>query len=166
MSLKKSVRRGSGVKPKDLLFAAYGVSDWQWTRLKVVYESYLIQEDELAADLIKQIDGGLITVSTAYRLLNERKHHEEVVGGMTSLKLHDLLQHHLGSATLARLANSALAIGVRLKTGELSDEELAELPKLIRSNGLQWQRVADQLADQLSRTTTGGAKTNGSRNQY
>jgi hypothetical protein len=160
--LRATWKRGVTPKVKDLLHAEYGIKDWQWTRLKVVYETYLIQEDELAGSLLQQVDDGLITISTAYRLLNERNHHEETVGGMTSLKLHDLLQHHLGCASLARLASSALAIGLRLKPGELSEEELAELPKMIRANGLLWQRVADQLADQFSSTNTGGAKTDGS----
>lgn len=144
----------------DQLHELFGIADWQWTRLKVVYERALM-EDEFAADLVKQIDAGTLTISGAYRLLSEQAADDDLIGSMSVIKLESVQQQLLQVDSYFKLIGAALRRNMRINTGHMSPDQVRDVVKLTRSFALNMKQVSDQ----LSRSLTGDDSDNGSENR-
>lgn len=148
-------RRPKGDKRVALqLKERFGISEWEWTRLKRVYDLANVG-DEYAVGLLQQVDTGEITVSTAYRLVRERDDDEDTVRRMSSLKLEDVLQQAVRADAFFKIAAAALRRGIRINPGGLSPDEVQHAITTTRAAGLAMKRVADE----LSRKINGGHKT-------
>lgn len=136
----------------EQLQAQFAIPTWTWTRLKVVYEAMLVG-NEYAAELVRQVDLGSITVSTAYRLLKERQDDDDTVGSISSVRLADLKEKCIHGDAYFRTVAAALRRGVRINKGGMTGEDCEELVRMTRAVSLHMKQVADLLSSSLTEGT-------------
>lgn len=146
--------RGGRKSVTAQLAAATGVPDWEWTRMKLVYEGHL-EGDEFATELVEKIDSGDVTPSGAYRLLNEQREDDDF--GAATVKLKDLLGKTIGTQSYYRTIAAAVRASAKVNRGDMSDADVAELIHMIRATGAGMTR----LAKLLSAATAEGTSANG-----
>lgn len=129
----------------------FGIPDWEWARLKLVYEDHL-EGNDYATGLVDDIDAGTKTISGAYRLLKEQAADDDLAAAMPTIRLNDVLGRVHASQTYYRTVTAAVRAESRINRGGMTDADVIELTHLLRAHGASLTR----LARLLGATITGG----------
>lgn len=152
--LMRTKRRGDRSIPEQL-HAEFGLAEWEWPRLKLVYEKALTGAGYAKA-LVADIDAGRLSISAAHNELKKRERIEaQAVDQPTSVRLPVVYERVLRTHAFAQTTATALAHDVPVSCGDLSGEDIAECIRLMRATSLYLKQAADTLSRSgLSRSAT------------
>lgn len=140
-----SKRRGDTTLAEQL-HERFGITAWEWSRLKIVYEA-ADSGDVFAEDLIAKVEKDRLTVSEAYGLLQRRvKDHAAAVDLPKTVSLSTLYQTAIRTAAYAETTAKALRVGIPVSTRGMTSEEVADCVRQTRAASIALRQIADALS--------------------
>jgi hypothetical protein len=145
-------RRGDPPIPAQL-HAQFGITEWEWPRLKLVYEKALTGAPYATA-LVADVDAGRLSISAAHNeLKKQEKIDAQAATGPSSVRLPVVYERILRTHAFAETTATALKQDVPVTTGELSGDDITECIRLMRATSLHLKHAADALSrSRLSRS--------------
>jgi hypothetical protein len=149
--IMETKRRGDTPLGKQL-HTKFGIEQWEWTRLKVIYELALAG-NEHATGLVKQIDAKKITVSAAYGELSRTlKDQAASVHLPKHVKLRDVYDYALRSKAFAETTAQSLRLGVPVNTYAMNPDDISDCLVQLRAASKYFKTMADHISRSVGGT--------------
>lgn len=145
LRIKETKKRGEP-SIKDQVAERFEIEDWEWPRLKVVYEAAQ-DGDELAIGLVRKIDGGQLKISQAYeeykQELRERAASADLPKTVNLPEIYDQVLRSVGFAEKKALQ---LRRGAPINTGGMDAKDVADLVRELRAASRYYKEIADKIS--------------------
>jgi hypothetical protein len=149
--IMETKRRGDTPLGKQL-HTKFGIQQWEWTRLKVIYELALAGNQH-ATDLVKKIDTSKITVSAAYGELSRTLKDQATATHLPRhVKLRDVYDHALRSRAFAETTAHSLRLGVPVNTFAMDPGDISDCLVQLRAASKYFKTMADHISRSVGGT--------------
>jgi hypothetical protein len=145
LAIMNTKRRGDPPLGEQLR-KKFDIEQWEWTRLKVVYELALAGNMQ-ASSLVKQINTGKVTVSAAYGELSRTLKDEAASLDLPKhVKLRDVYDYALRSKAFAETTAQSLRLGVPINTFGMNPDDISDCLVQLRAASKHFKAVADHIS--------------------